>query len=132
MASNLASTVTEGIRVNVRTSYVRDESSPRHQYYVFAYEIEIINESLTAVQLISREWHIVNGVGEKRMVRGNGVVGHQPRIAPGESYRYVSGSHFQTPVGMMQGHYEMRRPDGEELVKVQIPAFTMIVPYLLN
>ena len=132
MASNLASTVTEGIRVNVRTAYVKDESSPKHNYYVFAYQVEIINESAYSVQLISREWHIVDGIGSRRVVQGEGVVGKQPHITPGETHRYVSGSHFQTPVGRMSGFYSMVRKVDGAIIQVQIPPFTMMVPYLNN
>lgn len=132
MASNLSSTVTEGIRVNVRTAYIKDESSPKHNYYVFAYQVEIINESAYSVQLLSREWHIVNGVGHRRIVQGEGVVGKQPHIAPGETHRYVSGSHFQTPLGRMSGFYSMVRKVDGTVIDVQIPPFTMMVPYLNN
>ncbi|MEL6654465.1 MAG: Co2+/Mg2+ efflux protein ApaG [Bacteroidota bacterium] len=131
MESNLYSKVTSGIRVNVRSAYIRDESSPKHHYYVFAYQVEIINESNRGVQLLSREWHITDGVGSKRVVKGEGVVGKQPFIAPGETHRYVSGCHFQTHIGKMEGHYYMQWQDGSAL-EVQIPPFTMLVPYLNN
>ena len=132
MASQIVSTITEGIRVNVRTAYVKDESSPKHQYFVFAYEIEIINESLYKVQLLSREWHITDGYGFKRMVKGEGVIGKKPVISPGETHQYVSGSHFKTPIGKMNGHYIMEREIDGQLIKVNIPPFTMIVPFLDN
>ncbi|MFK7921131.1 MAG: Co2+/Mg2+ efflux protein ApaG [Bacteroidia bacterium] len=131
MESKLSSKTTSGIRVNVRSAYIRDESSPKHHYYVFAYQVEIINESAQSVQLISREWHITDGIGVKRIVQGEGVIGKQPHIAPGETHRYVSGCHFQTSVGKMEGHYNMLRQDGSNL-KVQIPPFTMLVPHLNN
>lgn len=131
MESQLSSKVTSGIRVNVRSAYIRDESSPKHHYYVFAYQVEIINESSQAVKLISREWHITDGIGIKRTVKGEGVVGKQPHISPGETHRYVSGCHFQTSIGKMEGHYNMLKPDGSYL-KVHIPPFTMTVPYLNN
>lgn len=132
MESNLSSRVTEGIRVNVRSAYIRDESSPSHQYFVFAYQVEIINESDAVVQLMSREWHITDGVGVQRVVKGEGVVGKKPIIRPGQTYKYVSGSHFNTNIGKMSGYYRMVRvEDGTELA-VDIPAFVMIVPYLNN
>lgn len=118
--------------MNVRTVYVKDESSPKHQYFVFAYEIEIVNESLYKVQLLSREWHITDGYGFKRKVKGEGVIGKKPVISPGETHQYVSGSHFKTPVGKMSGHYIMERKIDGELIKVNIPPFTMIVPFLDN
>ena len=132
MSSNLSSRVTEGIRVNVRTVYVQDESSPKHHYYVFAYQIEIINESDYTVQLRSREWHITDGNGHKRLVQGEGVVGKQPLIAPGESHSYVSGCHFNTPIGRMQGSYLMERQMDGLHFQVEIPPFTMVVPHLQN
>jgi len=132
MASNLSSKVTEGIRVNVRSAYVKDESSPQHHYYVFAYQVEIINESSYEVQLLSRTWHIVDGRGSNRVVEGDGVVGKQPFIEPGGKHTYVSGSHFQTPIGKMYGTYTMQRQIDGSLIEVQIPPFVMTVPYLNN
>ncbi|MEZ4777009.1 MAG: Co2+/Mg2+ efflux protein ApaG [Bacteroidia bacterium] len=132
MTSHVVSTVTEGIRVNVRTAYVREESSPKHQYFVFAYEVEIINESAYSVQLLSREWLITDGFGEKRTVKGEGVIGKQPVILPGETYKYVSGSHFYTAIGRMSGHYIMERQVDHSFIQVMIPPFTMIVPFVNN
>ncbi|MEL6673759.1 MAG: Co2+/Mg2+ efflux protein ApaG [Bacteroidota bacterium] len=132
MPTNLSSQVTEGIRVNVRTAYIQDESSPKHRYYVFAYQVEIINESQYSVQLLRREWRITDGVGKKRKVEGEGVVGKQPHIAPGETYRYVSGSQFNTPVGKMSGYYFMQRTADQVEVAVEIPPFTMVAPALNN
>lgn len=132
MTSAQSSLITHGIRVNVRTTYMKDESAPKHQYFVFAYQIEIINESMHQVQLLTREWHIVDGVGKKRLVEGEGVIGKQPVINPGERHSYVSGCHFKTPLGKMWGAYTMRRQmDGAKL-RIRIPAFVMEVPYLGN
>lgn len=132
MSSNLSSQVTEGIRVTVRTAYVEEDSCPKHDYYVFAYQVEIYNESPYHVQLVSREWHITDGLGLKRVVKGEGVVGKQPHLAPGETYRYVSGSHFQTTVGKMEGYYHMIRKIGGSKLKVEIPPFIMCVPHVNN
>jgi ApaG protein len=132
MASELSSKTTEGIRVNVRTTYVRDDSSPKHYYYVFAYQVEIANESDYRVKLLSREWHIVDGIGKKRVVTGKGVIGKQPLIAPGETHQYVSGSHFQTPLGRMSGYYLMERQVDKSCFRVEIPPFLMIIPGLNN
>ena len=132
MPSNLSSQITEGIRINVRTAYVKEESSPKHLYFVFAYQVEIINESANIVQLISRMWNIVDGLGGKREVAGEGVVGKQPVIAPGETYKYVSGCHFTTPIGKMSGHYLMRRQYDNQDLQIEIPPFTMMVPQLNN
>lgn len=132
MASHVSSKITEGIRVNVRSTYVKDESSPKHRYYVFAYQVEIVNESPYDIQLLSREWHIVDGVGSQRIVEGEGVVGKQPYIAPGHSHRYVSGSHFQTPIGKMYGYYIVERQLDQAKLRIQIPPFVMMVPFLNN
>lgn len=130
--SDLPSLITEGIRVSVRTTYSKGNSSPDHQHFVFTYQVEITNESSVGVQLISREWHITDGYGDKRVVKGDGVIGKQPLIAPGETYRYVSGCHFQTMVGHMSGHYNMLRQIDQTFLKVKIPPFTMLVPHLNN
>lgn len=132
MSTSIFSKVTEGIRVNVRAIYAKDESSPAHNYFVFAYEVEIINESLYEVQLMSREWHITDGMGRKRIVEGDGVIGQQPVIRSGERYKYVSGSHFPTPIGKMEGHYSMNRSFDREEIKVEIPPFVMATPFVLN
>ena len=132
MFSEISSKVTDGIRVNIRTTYVKDESSPKHHYYVFAYQVEIINESPYEVQLVSREWHILDGYGNTRVVEGEGVVGKKPLISPGETHQYISGSHFQTPVGKMSGYYHMIRSMDQAAIKVEIPPFTMISPFLHN
>lgn len=132
MPSKVYSQVTEGIRINVGSAYIKDESSPKHNYYVFAYRVEIVNESAFEVQLLTRRWDIVDGVGGKRLVEGEGVVGKQPIIAPGDSHCYISGSHFQTPIGKMLGHYIMERKIDGMLLAVKIPPFVMMVPYLNN
>lgn len=132
MTSDLSSQITEGIRVTVRTKYVQDESSPKHLYFVFAYQVEITNESAYSVQLLEREWHIVDGLGEKRWVQGEGVIGKQPVIEPGQSHQYVSGCHFPTAIGKMFGHYLMKRQVDGSTFEVEIPPFVMMVPYLEN
>ena len=132
MVSPIFSSVTQGIRVSVRSVYSPDESSPRHNYFVFAYQVEITNESAFPVKLHRREWHIVDGMGSHRLVEGEGVVGQKPIMQPGESYQYVSGSHFLTPIGKMEGHYTMLRKIDGASIDVQIPPFVMVVPYLYN
>lgn len=132
MASNLFTKVTAGIRVNVRTVYVPDESSPKHDYYVFSYEVEIVNESSFEVQVLRRSWTIIDALGDIRSVAGPGVVGKQPHIAPGEAHRYTSGCHFPTPIGKMLGTYTVVRCEDRIEFEVEIPAFNMMVPYLNN
>lgn len=124
--------VTQGIRVSVRSQFVPEESSARHQHYVFGYEVEISNESEHEVHLRKRTWNIVDGLGQKRHVHGEGVIGYQPRLKPGESFTYRSGCHFHTPAGRMSGFYHMDRlPEGTPF-DVEIPAFSLILPALHN
>lgn len=132
MFSELSSKITEGIRVSVRSAYIPEESSPRHSHYVFAYQVHIENESPYTVQLLSRKWIITNGTGQKQIVEGDGVIGKQPTLNPGEIHEYVSGCNFTTPIGKMEGHYLMvRKADGSKF-RVRIPAFTMAAPEVLN
>lgn len=132
MNEEVNSLVTNGIRINTWTTYVIDQSSPQLSNYVFAYRIQIINESEYTVQLISRFWQITDGWGEERYVEGEGVVGQKPVLHPGMEHTYVSGCAFRTPFGMMKGYYNMvRLKDGFEF-PVEIPAFILQVPYLLN
>lgn len=132
MFSEITSTVTEGVRVSVRTAYVKEQSSPHLDHFVFAYKVQIVNESPYRVQLLRRKWIITDGIGRKRSVSGEGVIGKQPVLEPGESHEYISGCDFQTPIGQMRGYYYMERAMDDEEIKVKIPRFTMVVPYLLN
>lgn len=124
--------LTEGIRVSVRSKFVPEESSARHMHFVFAYEIEIVNESDVEVKLLKRTWRIVDGLGQKRKVHGDGVVGHQPSLSPGESFQYVSGCHFHTAVGRMSGLYHMVKVADQTPFDVVIPSFSMVLPALNN
>ena len=124
--------VTDGIRVSVQSTYVKNEAARNNQYYVFAYKIEIRNESDRAVKLLSRKWVVINAVGEKTIVEGEGVVGQQPLIEPGATYEYVSGTHFPTPSGKMEGFYTMEQKGDNRLLMVKIPAFTMVAPFASN
>ena len=104
--------VTDGIRVSVRAQYSAEHSDPLHNQWFFLYTIRITNESQSACQLISRHWIIRDATGRMEEVRGPGVVGEQPELAPGESFEYTSGCPLPTPLGSMEGLYEMRRVDG--------------------
>ena len=132
MFSDKFSKVTEGIRVNVRSAYLREESLPLQEHYVFAYQVQIINESPYRVQLLRRKWVITDGVGMKRVVNGEGVIGQQPVLNPGETHEYISGCDFHTPAGKMEGYYYFIRSADDSEFRVRIPQFTMFVPYLLN
>lgn len=131
MFSDTTTTVTEGVRVDVRTAWLKDRSSPQFGHFVFAYKVRITNESDEQVQLLRRQWLITDAFGQKREVSGDGVIGKQPVLEPGDFHEYISGCDFMTPMGQMKGYYYMERLDGSQL-RVRIPNFTMIVPHLLN
>lgn len=127
VAEPTSQALTEGIRVQVRSQYLPDQSSPRDDRYVFAYTITITNESTRTAQLRTRHWIITDGRGEIEEVRGDGVVGEQPRLSPGQSFEYTSGCVLTTPVGTMQGSYRFWRDDGTYF-DAQIAAFSLATP----
>lgn len=120
-----------GIRVDVTSTYVAERSAPARGEYFFAYRIRIANEGEEPARLVSRHWIITDGNERRQEVRGLGVVGAQPRIPPGESFSYTSGTIIDTVVGTMEGSYRMVRDDGREF-SVPIPAFRLAVPNALN
>lgn len=119
------------IDVDVATAYLPEQSEPDEQRYVFAYTITLRNSGTVAAQLLSRHWVITNGDGEVQEVRGDGVVGEQPHLQPGERYEYTSGTVFETPVGTMQGSYQMLADDGMRF-DAQIPVFSLATPHVLH
>ena len=119
------------IRIQVATSYVDDESEPESDRYVFAYTITISNSGEIPAQLISRHWIITDANGKVQEVNGDGVVGEQPKLNPGEEFRYSSGAFLETPVGAMQGLYRMEA-DGGVSFDALIAPFTLAVPGLLH
>lgn len=119
------------IEIQVATSYVDDESEPDSDRYVFAYTITISNSGNVAAQLISRHWIITDANGKVQEVNGDGVVGEQPLLNPGEQFRYSSGAVLETPVGAMQGLYRMEA-DGGASFDALIAPFTLAVPGLLH
>lgn len=128
----MATTTTQGVTVSVTTSYLPDYSSPAQDHYVFAYRITIRNDSSQTVKLLRRHWHIFDANGTIREVEGEGVVGQQPVLEPGESHQYVSGCNLKTGLGKMTGTYQMERLVDGRLFQVHIPEFTLVVPYRLN
>jgi len=119
---------TRNIRVSVEPSFLDDQSAPDENRYVWAYRVTIENQGEADVQLLSRFWQITDSRGRTREVRGQGVIGEQPTIAPGNSYQYTSGAPLETPSGFMTGTYRMRRADGESF-EVGIPLFALESPY---
>ncbi|MCB9231856.1 MAG: Co2+/Mg2+ efflux protein ApaG [Bacteroidia bacterium] len=132
MFSGNSSKTTQGIRVDVSTAYLHGESMPEHGRFVFAYQVRIVNESSSTVQLLRRKWFITDALGRNRVVEGPGVIGQTPTIQPGSMHEYVSGCDFPVPTGKMEGYFTMIRLPEKEEFKVRIPAFTMTVPWLLN
>ena len=119
------------IRVGVSTAYVPDQSDPAQDRYVFSYTITIVNEGGRAAQLLSRHWIITDSDGREQEVRGEGVVGEQPLLRPGEGFRYTSGAVLETPVGSMRGSYQMIDDRGLHF-DATIAPFTLAVPGSLN
>lgn len=124
--------ITEGVKVSVITNYQQDYSSPEQSHYVFTYKITIENCSDNTIQLLRRHWRIHDANGYLKEVEGEGVVGKQPVLEPGEVHQYVSGCNLRTGIGKMSGTYLMERQlDGKQF-SVMIPEFTLLVPYLMN
>jgi len=119
------------IRVDVDTSYLEDQSDPKEQRFVFSYTITIRNEGSVPARLLTRHWIITDSNGKVQEVRGEGVVGEQPYLKPGQGFRYSSGAVLETPVGAMQGSYQMVSDDGEQF-DAPISPFRLAMPGLLH
>ena len=119
------------IRIQVATSYVDEQSEPDQDRYVFAYTITISNDGDVPAKLVSRHWIITDANGKVQEVSGDGVVGEQPHLQPGEEFRYSSGAVLETPVGAMQGLYRMQADDGVDF-DAPIAPFTLAVPGMLH
>ena len=124
-------TAENNISVNVDTRYLEDQSDPTEQRYVFAYTITIRNRGTVPAKLLSRHWLITDADGKVQEVRGEGVVGEHPHLAPGEAFRYTSGTVLETPIGAMQGSYQMVADDGTRF-DAPIAPFRLAVPGVLN
>lgn len=120
----MSSAVTRGVKVQVESEYVVEKSSPEKGVYFFAYHVVISNEGNETVQLLSRHWTITGETGRVEEVRGPGVVGEQPALAPGEAFEYSSFCSLDTPFGMMQGTFTMVTEDGLEF-EAEIAPFTL-------
>ncbi len=119
------------IKVSVETFYIEAQSDPEKDKYLFAYNVTVKNHSLCSTKLVSRYWLITDSNGKETEVEGEGVVGEQPTIRPGESYQYTSGAQLDTPVGTMQGHYVMRNEFGTEF-EAKIDVFRLATPNILH
>ena len=119
------------IHIDVQTSYLAEQSDPREPRYVFSYTITIRNEGLSPARLLRRHWIITDANGRVQEVRGDGVVGEQPHLQPGQGFRYSSAAVIETPVGVMQGSYQMVGDDGREF-DTPIAPFRLAMPGVLQ
>ena len=119
------------ILVEAMPYFIAEQSAPEQDRYVFAYTITITNEGSVPAKLLQRHWLITDSNGKVQEVRGAGVIGEQPYLKPGEMFRYTSGAILETPVGTMQGQYEMRSDEGDDF-DAQIPQFTLSIPRTLH
>lgn len=124
--------ITDGVKISVETIYQPEYSNPANEHFMFAYRINIENLTEYSVQLLNRYWLIFDSNGTTREVEGEGVVGLQPVIEPGDHHEYVSGCNLKTDMGSMKGFYEMIRIVDGQKFKVNIPEFQLIAPYKLN
>lgn len=122
---------TRGVIVEVQSQYLEEQSNPATRRFVFAYTIAVTNSGSQVVQLRSRHWVITDGLGEVEEVKGPGVVGEQPVLRPGESFRYTSGAVLTTERGTMKGTYQMHFPEGGHF-DATIGEFLLERPYSLN
>ena len=119
------------IAVSVETRFLDEQSKPQDNHYVFAYTITIRNRGSIGARLLSRHWIITDGNGEVQEVRGDGVVGEQPWVNPGQGYDYTSGAVLETAVGTMRGSYRILAEDGTQF-DADIPAFVLSIPRTLH
>ncbi len=121
--------LTRGVRVTIRSLYLADQSEPDEGRYVWAYRVRIVNEGRETVQLRKRSWAITDAMGRTQHVHGDGVVGEQPVLEPGEAFEYTSGTPLATPSGFMRGTYHMIVPETGEAFDAAIPPFSLDSPH---
>ncbi len=128
----MVTATTLGVKISVETTYQEEHSNPTTAHFMFAYRITIENLTDYTIQLKRRQWFIFDSNGSQREVEGEGVVGEQPIIEPGESHAYVSACNLSTDMGSMSGNYLMQRIADDTEFIVDIPEFELVVPYRLN
>lgn len=117
--------IADKMELRIEPKFIKQESGEDREQFVFSYKVSITNHNRTSVKLLNRVWVITDGNGKVNEVKGKGVVGQQPVIAPGETYSYTSGAIFPTPLGFMQGHYEMQDIEFDCPLQLDIPAFRL-------
>ena len=127
----MSETVTRGIRIIVQPRFVAEQSDPSASHFLFAYHITIRNEGDVPAKLLTRHWVITDANGQVEEMHGEGVVGEQPYLRPGQGFRYSSAASLETPVGSMQGSYQMVADDGSHF-DAPIPAFRLAMPGMLH
>lgn len=124
--------ITEGVSITVETFYNESQSNPILSEYIFSYRVSIENLSNFPIKLMRRHWHIFDSNGSYREVEGEGVVGQQPVMEPGESFQYVSVANLRSDMGKMLGNYQMENMLNKKLFRVNIPEFELIAPFKNN
>ncbi len=127
----MSTAITQGIRVEVESTYRPERSEPGLRRHLFSYTVRIMNEGEAPARLVSRHWIITDASGGREEVKGEGVVGQQPRVEPGTGFQYSSFCILPTPHGSMRGSYQMVRDDGEQF-EVEIAPFVLVQPGALN
>ena len=128
MDSSSYAQTTAAIKVIVEPFYLEEQSEPEANHFVWAYHVRIENNGKKTVRLMTRHWRITDSLGNTQEVQGDGVVGEQPVLTPGESFEYTSGTPLGTPSGIMVGTYQMETESGDRF-DVDIPAFSLDSPY---
>lgn len=128
----MISKISEGVEISVEIFYQSDYSNPFNHEFMFAYRITLENHNNFTLKLLRRHWFIFDSNGEHREVEGEGVIGIQPILKPGETYQYASGCNLKTEMGKMHGTYQMENQNNKQIFKVNIPSFDMIVPFKNN
>ncbi|MFD1769267.1 Co2+/Mg2+ efflux protein ApaG [Sphingobacterium suaedae] len=124
--------ITAGVKISVDVVYQPEYSNPEKQHYMFSYQITIENLGDHTIQLVSRHWDIFDSIGEFKQVDGEGVVGQQPILEPGQIHQYVSGCNLKSEIGYMEGYYEMIKELDGSVFLVDIPRFNLIASFKLN
>ena len=119
------------IHIEVRSNYIEEQSEPESERFVFAYTVKIVNNSSEAARLLSRHWIVTDANYKQQEVTGDGVVGQQPYLKPGETFEYTSAAMLETPVGSMHGSYQMVDDQGQ-VFDTPIPAFNLSTPNIIH